>query len=85
MSKQFETRPDTVYVRTPKAIEVNAAWGVASERGEWTGRWSEKDGVVEIGGTYLAQWRQAAGQWLIQAELFVPTHCRGSAYCAAHP
>jgi len=20
--------------------------------------------------------------WLIQAELFVPTHCRGSAYCA---
>jgi ketosteroid isomerase-like protein len=85
MADQFTRRPDTVYVRTPATIDVLASWTVASERGEWTGRWSEPDGVVEIGGTYLAQWRKVDGVWLIQAELFVPTQCKGSAYCAKRP
>ncbi len=86
MAEQFARRPDTVYVRTPGTVDVFAAWQVASERGEWTGRWTEPDGVVQIGGTYLAQWRKVDGTWRIQAELFVPTHCAGSAtYCAAHP
>jgi uncharacterized protein (TIGR02246 family) len=85
MSETFARRPDTVYVRTPATVDVLAPWAVASERGEWTGRWTEPDGVVEIGGTYLAQWRKVDGVWLIQAELFVPTHCRGSAYCAKRP
>lgn len=85
MAEQFKRRPDTIYVRTPSTVEVNTPWAVASERGEWTGQWTEPDGVVEIGGTYLAQWRKVDGVWLIQAELFVPTHCRGSAYCAKRP
>ncbi len=85
MAEQFKRRADVVYVRTPTVVEVMAPWAVASERGEWTGRWTEPDGVVEIGGTYLAQWRKVDGVWLIQAELFVPTHCRGSAYCAKRP
>jgi len=85
MADQFKRRPDTIYVRTPATVDVLASWAVASERGEWTGRWTEPDGVVEIGGTYLAQWRKVEGVWLIQAELFVPTHCRGSAYCAKGP
>ena len=82
---QFAARPDTVYVRTPEAIDIYAPWSVASERGEWTGRWTEPDGVVTIGGTYLAQWRKVDGRWLIQGELFVPTHCRGSKYCSQRP
>jgi len=85
MRAQFTRRPDTVYVRRPTSVEVFTAWNVASERGEWTGRWTEPDGVVNIGGTYLAQWRKVNGVWLIQAEVFVPTRCTGSAYCAAHP
>lgn len=85
MAQQFERRPDTIYVRTPTSVEVFAAWDVASERGQWTGRWTELDGVVEVSGTYLAQWRKVDGAWLIQAELFVPTSCRGSSYCARHP
>jgi len=85
MAETFARRPDTVWVRTPMTVDVFASWTVASERGEWTGRWTEPDGVVEIGGTYLAQWRKLDGVWLIQAELFVPTHCRGSAYCAKRP
>jgi ketosteroid isomerase-like protein len=82
---QFANRPDTVYVRTPQAIDVYVPWDVAAERGEWTGRWSEPDGAVTIGGTYLAQWRKIDGRWLIQGELYVPTHCRGSSYCATRP
>jgi ketosteroid isomerase-like protein len=85
MAQQFERRPDTVYVRTPTAIDVLAPWAVASERGTWTGRWTEPDGVVEIAGTYLAQWRKTGDAWRIQAELFVPTRCTGAAYCRAHP
>ena len=85
MKRQFEARPDTIYVRTPATIEVFAPWGVASERGSWVGRWTEPDGKLEIGGTYQAQWRKVDGQWLIQAELYVPTHCKGSKYCSQRP
>ena len=85
MAAQFTNRPDTIYVRRPTTIDVYAPWGVASERGEWTGRWTEPDGVLDIGGTYLAQWRKVNGAWLIQAELFVPTHCGGANYCRTRP
>jgi len=85
MATQFKSRPDTVYLRRPTTIDGYPAWAVASERGEWTGTWTEPDGKLEIGGTYQAQWRKIDGQWLIQAELFVPTHCTGSRYCGQRP
>lgn len=85
MAQQFERRPDTIYVRTPSTIDVFTEWAVASERGEWVGRWTEPDGKVEITGTYLAQWRKVDGRWLIQSELYVPTRCKGSQYCAKRP
>ena len=85
MAQQFTRRPDTVYIRQPTAVDVYSPWNVASERGEWTGRWSEPDGALEIRGTYLAQWRKVDGQWRIQAEVFVPTQCRGAKYCDQRP
>jgi ketosteroid isomerase-like protein len=85
MAQQFARRADTIYVRTPVTIEVFAPWAVASERGEWIGGWTEPDGAMEIGGTYLVQWRKIDGRWMIQSELYVPTHCKGSAYCARRP
>jgi len=85
MSDQFARRPDTIYIRTPSAIDVFAPWSVASERGDWVGRWTEPDGALEIGGTYLVQWRKIDGAWRIQSELYVPTHCTGSNYCRQHP
>jgi len=85
MATQFRNRPDTIYVRRSTVVEVYGAWSVAAERGEWTGRWTEPDGALEIGGTYLAQWRKVDGQWLIQAELFAPTRCSGSSYCQKRP
>ena len=85
MSRQFASRPDTIYIRTPATVEVYSPWEVASERGEWTGRWTEPDGPMTIGGTYLAQWRKIGGQWFIQAELYVPTTCSGGRYCKERP
>lgn len=85
MSEQFVRHPDTVYVRTPAAVDVNARWLVAAERGEWVGKWTEPDGAMEIGGFYLVQWRKIGGHWLIQSELYVPTHCKGAKYCNEHP
>ena len=85
MAQQFTNRRDTIYVRRPATIEVYAPWAVASERGEWTGRWTEPDGALEIGGMYQAQWRKVDGHWLIQAELFVPTRCTGAKYCRQRP
>lgn len=85
MAQQFAARPDTIYVRRPSAVAVYQPWGMASERGDWTGRWTEPDGVVDTAGTYMAQWRRVDGQWLIQAELYVPTRCAGSRYCSRVP
>ena len=85
LARQFELRPDTKYVRTPESIEVFAPWGVAAERGDWVGTWTEPDGPLVIGGTYQAQWRQVGGAWLILAEMFVPAFCSGGAYCTRHP
>jgi ketosteroid isomerase-like protein len=86
MARQFANRPDTSYVRTPMHVDVYLPWAVASERGEWTGSWTEPDGKLTIRGTYLAQWRKIGDEWLIQAELFVPVACSGSdRYCRRRP
>ncbi len=85
MQAQFARRPDTKWVRTPSRIRVFDAWQVASEEGEWVGTWTDPDGPVRIGGTYLAQWRHVDGRWRIQAEVFVPLHCDGGAYCRSRP
>jgi uncharacterized protein (TIGR02246 family) len=84
LAKQFETRPDVVYVRRPREIGFYRPWGMAYEIGLWEGSWTEA-GRVEIGGTYLAKWQKVDGRWLIRAEVFVPTHCRGTSYCDARP
>ncbi len=85
MAAQFARRPDTRWVRTPDTIAVFDAWGVASERGQWVGTWTEPDGPVAIRGSYEAQWRRQDGTWRIQGELFVPLRCEGGAYCRARP
>jgi len=85
MAQQFATRPDTIYVRQPSAVDVYLPWAMASERGDWTARWTEPDGIVDMAGTYMAQWRRIDGMWLIQAELYVPTRCAGSKYCSQRP
>jgi ketosteroid isomerase-like protein len=84
LARQFKERPDVVYVRTPRELGFYAPWGMAYEIGTWEGSWSAGGGV-RIGGTYLAKWQKVEGKWLIRAEVFVPTHCEGSAYCDTPP
>jgi uncharacterized protein (TIGR02246 family) len=81
----FKARPDVNFVRTPRTIEVNAAWGHAAEQGTWTGRWTAPDGPVRVAGSYFAKWVKTDGVWRIAAETFVQTSCAGGSYCTAPP
>ncbi|NJD20028.1 MAG: nuclear transport factor 2 family protein [Gemmatimonadetes bacterium] len=84
-AEQFRTRPDVVYVRTPDEVRVFAPWGMASERGRWTGSWTDADGKILIGGSYFAKWRKRDGVWLVESETYVPETCTGGAYCTTVP
>ncbi len=81
----FDALPDVVYQRSPVSIRHFASWRMASEHGTWRGSWTEEAGKVVIGGDYTAKWREVEGQWLIEAEIFTPTFCYGTAYCEQAP
>jgi len=82
---EFKSRPDVFYIRTPKTIQVFTAWKMASEQGEWTGRWRDKESIIEVGGTYFAKWHKVDNKWLIRAEVFVPLKCEGGKFCDQSP
>ena len=84
-AEQFRTRPDVVYKRTPDEVRVFEAWRMASERGRWTGSWTDSDGKISIGGSYFAKWRKLNGRWLVESETYVPETCTGGAYCRTVP
>ena len=77
----FLKRPDVTLVHHTDRIVVNENWDVASERGEWVERWTEKDGTTELRGSYLGLWRRENGQWREGDEILVPETCTGSSYC----
>lgn len=82
---QFRARPDVVYRRTPDEVRVFEPWLMASERGRWTGSWSDPDGKIQISGSYFAKWRKIGGEWFVESETYVPETCTGGAYCARVP
>ena len=77
----FTRRPDVTLTHNPNRIVVNEKWDVASEQGEWIERWTEKDGVTKLRGTYLTMWKRGGGHWLEYSETIVPETCTGSSYC----
>src|SRR5690348_1485275 len=77
----FLKRPDVILVHYTKRIAVNENWDVASEQGEWVERWTEKDGVTELRGTYFVLWRRDKGVWRENDEVLAPETCRGNSYC----
>ena len=81
----FAAHPDVSFVRTPQEVRVYSPWQMADERGTWVGTWTEPDGRVTIRGRYSAKWRRMNGVWLLEAEVFTPGSCTGSAYCRAAP
>ena len=84
-AEQFRSRPGVVYVRTPDEVKVFEPWGMASERGRWTGSWTDPDGKINIGGSYFAKWRKVSGAWVVESETYVPETCTGGVYCRTMP
>jgi ketosteroid isomerase-like protein len=84
-AEQFKARPDVIYRRTPDAITVFVAWEMASERGHWSGSWTDADGKISLGGSYFAKWRIINGVWLVESETYVPEYCNGGKYCREKP
>ena len=56
------------YVRTAETVEIAADGHRAAETGSWVGRWQ---GRIEMGGAYLAAWREHHGQWRLERELYI--------------
>jgi ketosteroid isomerase-like protein len=67
-ASQFADPNFIAYVRTTEAVELAGDARRASESGRWVGRWK---GGVEMGGVYLAAWRESRGQWLLERELYI--------------
>ena len=90
-AQQFRDRPDVIYVREPDSVRVFAPWGMATEWGQWRGRWTQPGGVIEIGGPYFAKWHRAGAAagggpaWLVVGETYVPGWCRGGVFCERRP
>lgn len=59
-----------VYVPTTERIDVSGIEPIAFEQGRWRGQASGAVGP-EASGTYAAKWREIAGAWVIEAEIFV--------------
>ncbi|MCC7119455.1 MAG: nuclear transport factor 2 family protein [Anaerolineales bacterium] len=67
----FETDPTTIYVRTPREITINEAWGIAEELGNWQGEYSINGELVHASGVYSAKWQKTKnGNWVLQIEVF---------------
>ncbi len=65
---QFSEPGFVAYVRTTQSVRLDDTGERAAERGEWVGTWK---GRASLGGDYLAVWRKAVGQWVIESELYV--------------
>lgn len=57
------------YVRTSEAVTLSQVEPIAMEHGSWRGVTASGD--VLNAGTYAAKWRLIAGEWQIEAEIFV--------------
>jgi ketosteroid isomerase-like protein len=67
-ASQFADPAFITYERTTETVELATDGTRASETGRWEGRWK---GGARMSGTYLAAWREARGQWLLERELYI--------------
>ncbi len=66
----FAHDPHATYTRTPEEILVNEDWGMAQERGRWTGTVSSEDGPARLTGVYAARWHRSEEGWRLEAEIY---------------
>ena len=67
--REFADSGRMVYVRTPERLEISQALPVAMEYGAWQGR--DAAGTTTASGSYVAKWREAGGDWVIEAVIFL--------------
>lgn len=65
--RELAAAEPTLYVRMPKMIEASPIEPIAFEHGLWEGRGER----LQASGAYTAKWREAAGLWWIEAELYL--------------
>jgi len=67
--RQFAAPSRETYLRTPTTFAISTVEPIAMEHGDWTA--TSASGVCTASGTYAAKWRFVAGEWVIEAEIFV--------------
>jgi ketosteroid isomerase-like protein len=67
--REFAAADRTVYRRIPERIELSPIAPMALEHGNWQG--VTLSGAVLASGTYAAKWRKTAGEWVIEAEIYL--------------
>ena len=72
-ARQFADAAFVDYVRTTETVEIADDGRRAAETGRWVGRWKGELGTggIEMGGVYMAVWRESRGQWVLERELYV--------------
>lgn len=74
----FQQDPTALYVRTPREIRINEAWGLAEELGNWRGQYTSENILIHAEGVYAAKWQRATnGEWVLQSEVFTTMNCTG--------
>lgn len=67
--REFAAEDPAIYARIPDRIEPSAAAPIALEYGTWQG--VTASGGFVASGTYVAKWRQAGADWMIEAEIYL--------------
>jgi ketosteroid isomerase-like protein len=67
--REFAAADRTVYRRIPERIELSPIAPMALEHGNWKGM--TLSGAVLASGSYAAKWRKTAGEWAIEAEIYL--------------
>ncbi len=68
---QFGDPTFVTYLRTTESVAVDGEGKRAAEPGTWVATWRGPRGDMHVSGRYLAVWRKAGDQWVIESELFV--------------
>lgn len=84
--ERFAADPTVSYLRTPREVRVNEAWGLAEELGDWAGSYAIAGAAAKASGVYSAKWQRTVdGRWLLQAEVFTTMRCEGPAAACVPP
>ncbi|PDH63458.1 MAG: DUF4440 domain-containing protein [Sphingomonadaceae bacterium MED-G03] len=68
--REFASADRLIYIRTPDRITPSPVEPIAMEEGAWEGAAADS-GRTLASGRYSAKWREVAGSWVIEAEIFV--------------